>query len=135
MNVVKFADNLATKLAFKTSMKMDEIEKSKTVKSVQENRTKILQDYVKKKKILQKYIKSAPFTKFKDKITFIFGVFQVILVTFFMGRYPNSFYYDFHTIWMISLVTGKWAYYKTKGWHYFMTDVCYYDNFLLMLFL
>lgn len=52
MNVVKFADNLATKLAFKTSMKMDEIEKSKTIKSVQENRTKILQDYVKKKKIL-----------------------------------------------------------------------------------
>lgn len=29
----------------------------------------------------------------------------------------------------------KWVYYKSKGWHYYMSDWCYTANGLLLLFL
>jgi len=33
------------------------------------------------------------------------------------------------------LVFGKWVYYKTKGWHYYMTDFCYAANTIILIFL
>lgn len=96
---------------------------------------KIKSAYVKKKKILQKYIQSAPFTRLTDKITFIVGVMMVIWQAFILGRFPDKFYYDYHTIVLSVLVFSKFVYYKHMGWHYYFTDFCYAANFLLLVFL
>lgn len=90
---------------------------------------------MKKKKILQGYLKSAHGTRFSDKITFICGVLLVIFTAFFLGRYPNSFYYDYQSTLLTLFVFAKWVYYKKLGWHYYMTDFCYAANFLLVIFL
>lgn len=63
-----------------------------------EKRMKISEGYMKKKEVLEKYIKSAPFTRTKDKVTFIFGVLLVIFTSFIMGRFPHTYYYDYHCI-------------------------------------
>jgi len=36
---------------------------------------------------------------------------------------------------MTTLIIGKWLYYKSKGWHYYMTDLCYSINLLVILYL
>lgn len=59
----------------------------------------------------------------------------MIFQTFFLGRYPNSFYYDYQSALLTLLVFLKWVYYKSQGWHYYMTDFCYAANALLILFL
>jgi len=37
------------------------------------------------------------------------------------------------------MLTGKialkWMYYKSMGWHYYMTDFCYYANTVILIFL
>jgi len=84
---------------------------------------------------LQKYIKSAPFTRSKDKATFIFGVLLVIFTSFIMGRFPHTHYYDFFLIVQLLLIFSKWAYYKSLGWHYYCTDFCYAANFIIFVFI
>lgn len=100
-----------------------------------EKRLKILNDYKKKKDILEKYMKSAPFTRFTDKLIFIFGVLQVIIQSFILGRYPHDLYYKYHSIVLPLKIIFKWANYKKLGWHYWMTDFCYFANTITLIFL
>jgi len=142
-NIVTFADNIATQLAFDTTKKLKNLKQGATdkiysieqVKKMRERRLKMQEDYKKKKAILSKYIKSAPFTRLSDKLTFIFGVMCALFQAFFLGRYPNTFYYTYHCTFLPILIFGKWVYYKSLGWHYYMTDFCYAANALLQLFL
>lgn len=131
-----FADNLATQLAYRTADRLKKLGTTSIgIKNINEKRDKIREEYSKKKMILAKYLHSAPFTRLHHKITFIIGVLMVIFQSFFLGRYPNTFYYTFHTIVLSLLVLGKWIYYKSQGWHYFMTDFCYASNSLLLVYL
>ena len=59
----------------------------------------------------------------------------MIIHVFFLGRYPNSLIYEYHTFVLSILIFSKWVYYKYKGWHYYMTDFCYTANTLLFIFL
>jgi len=60
---------------------------------------------------------------------------MVIFQAYILGRYPHSFYYDYHSILVTLVVFIKWAYYKSNGWHYYITDICYCANGLLIVFL
>jgi len=91
--------------------------------------------FLKKKVLLMKYIKSAPFTRFSDKLTYIYGVMQLIIFTFVLGRFPNTLIYPFHCWLMCGMLFGKWCYYKSLGWHYYMFDFCYFANFIVIVYL
>lgn len=80
-------------------------------------------------------MKGAPFVRFVDKISFIFGVLLLIITTFMLGRYPNTHYYAFHVFTISCLVVCRLYSYKQKGWHYYLFDFCYYGNSLMMYFL
>jgi hypothetical protein len=54
-NIVNFADNLATQLAIQTTAKIKKLGSSK-LQSANEKKIKLLNDYKKKKDILEKYI-------------------------------------------------------------------------------
>lgn len=132
-NVVGFADNLAMKLVFGTRKKMDQL-KGQT-KDGNERRKKLMEAYSRKKKVLVNYLKSAPFARMRNKWSFVVGVLSVLLQVFIYGRFPHTFVYTYHSIFMFLMVFGKWLYYKSKGWHYYMTDFCYTANMFLILFL
>jgi uncharacterized membrane protein len=62
-------------------------------------------------------------------------VLLVIFHSFILGRWPHDYFYDFHCLVLILLVAGKTVYYYSKGWHYYMTDFCYYANAFTIIFL
>lgn len=80
-------------------------------------------------------MQGAPFVRLVDKLSFIVGVFLLIISTYIVGRYPNDLYYTYHTAAVISLVLCRLYNYRTKGWHYYLFDFCYFANFLIIVFL
>ena len=75
-NVVKFADTLAAKLAVKTTRRLKGV-LNKSKDNYKKEKAVIKEKFVKKKRVLQKYIKSAPFTRLSDKLTFVTGVMMI----------------------------------------------------------
>lgn len=59
---------------------------------------------------------------------------SVIMQAFVLGRFGHSYYYDYHTVKISIYTTGKWLYYKSQGWHYYMADICYAVNALILIF-
>ena len=102
---------------------------------MKQKRDKIKQDYSKKKVVLERYIHSAPFTRTTDKITFIYGVLQCIMISFILGRYPHTWFIRFYTFTICAKIFVKWMVYKSKGWHYYMTDFCYAANTIVVLWI
>ena len=95
----------------------------------------IHKQFLEKKNKLNRYVKSSPFTRFADKLTFVIGVVQLIAFNQVLGRWPHSFYYTYHAFFVFSMIFGKWVYYKTIGLHYYMIDFCYITNALVIYYL
>lgn len=70
---------------------------------------------------------------FRDKVTFLFGVTNVALSAFILGKSPENFYH-YWTAKCIVLFTLRWLTYKKKGWHYLMLELCYAGNVIGILY-
>lgn len=125
---------MAIKLAFETSMKLNKL-KSTVSNQYHDKKTILTKRFTKKKKVIERYIRGAPFVRFIDKISFIFGVLLLIATTFLLGRYPNTHYYSFHVVTITALVIFRLYNYKKKRWHYYLFDFCYFANSIIMYFL
>ena len=133
-NVMNLADNMAVKLAIKTSKKLKNL--SGEVKNqFKSEKEKLRVKFLKRKAIIDKYMNRAPFVRMLDKILFVIGVLLLIMTTYMVGRYPNDNYYTFHCVAVISLVIFRFYNYKSKGWHYYLFDFCYFANTLMLIFL
>ena len=102
---------------------------------IKNEKEKLTSTFLKRKVVIERYIKGAPFVRLVDKISFIFGVLLLILTTFMLGRYPNTYYYTHHVCTVSSLVVFRLYNYRKKGWHYYLFDFCYFANFLMIYFL
>lgn len=60
---------------------------------------------------------------------------MIISHAFVIGRYPNDLYFNWHSVVMSVWIFLKWVYYKSRGWHYYMTDFCYLANTITVIFL
>jgi hypothetical protein len=80
-------------------------------------------------------MKGGSFVRLVDKLSFILGVLLLIANTYILGRYPNDFYYTFHVFVVITLVLYRFWNYKSKGWHYYLFDFCYFANTLILVYL
>ncbi|KAJ3302810.1 hypothetical protein HDV03_004561 [Kappamyces sp. JEL0829] len=71
--------------------------------------------------------------RLQDKITFVCGVTWIWLTCLFMFRFPDvmPLYYLFT---IVPLVTIRFFVYRSKKWHYFLADLCYFVNFLIITF-
>jgi hypothetical protein len=125
---------MAVKLAYKTTLKMKDL-KSKVSTSIKSEREFITKQFIKRKKVIERYMNHAPLVRFMDKVFFIFGVLLVIITTFLLGRRPNDIYYTYHVIVIISLVAIRLINYRIKKWHYYLFDFCYFANALIVYFL
>ncbi|KAJ3294996.1 hypothetical protein HK104_003107 [Borealophlyctis nickersoniae] len=67
--------------------------------------------------------------KTRDKVSFVFGVTNIWLSAL-MDAVPWLY-----TMKIAVLLTTRLIVYRRKRWHYFMFDMCYYVNALLILFL
>ncbi|KAL1954620.1 hypothetical protein VTO42DRAFT_861 [Malbranchea cinnamomea] len=68
----------------------------------------------------------------REKVSFIAGVFNIFISGYLIGAYPEFFYYWF-TAQLLYFMPVRYYKYHQKGYHYFLADLCYFVNFLLML--
>ncbi len=56
------------------------------------------------------------------------------LIAYWLGASPSTFHL-LYTCEALALFALRWAIYRSKGWHYYLYDFCYYANLLLLLHL
>jgi hypothetical protein len=69
---------------------------------------------------------------FRDKIAFVLGLTDLWLSAYWLGSSPSSFS-SFYSYKIIILLILRWCIYRSKRWHYYLFDFCYYAQGLQLL--
>ncbi|KAK3359783.1 hypothetical protein B0T25DRAFT_109606 [Lasiosphaeria hispida] len=68
----------------------------------------------------------------REKISFIFGVLNIFMSGYLIGGYPERFHL-WYTAQVLYFMPIRFYTYHKRGYHYFLADLCYFVNFLLLL--
>lgn len=68
----------------------------------------------------------------REKVSFICGVMNIFASGFLIGGYPEYFHL-WYTAQLLYFMPIRYFTYHRRGYHYFLADLCYFVNFLLML--
>ena len=68
----------------------------------------------------------------REKLSFIAGVLNIFISGYLIGGYPDLFYLWF-TAQLCYFMPIRFYTYHKRGYHYFLADMCYFVNFLLLL--
>ncbi|KAK4127894.1 hypothetical protein N657DRAFT_234516 [Parathielavia appendiculata] len=68
----------------------------------------------------------------REKISFICGVMNIFVSGYLIGGYPEWFHL-WYTMQVLYFMPIRFYTYHRRGYHYFLADLCYFVNFLLML--
>lgn len=68
----------------------------------------------------------------REKLSFIAGVMNVFVSGYLVGGHPDL-YHIWYTIQLLYFMPIRFYTYQKKGYHYFLADLCYFVNLLLML--
>lgn len=68
----------------------------------------------------------------REKVAFICGVMNIFISGFLIGGYPQYFHI-WYTVQLIYFMPIRFFSYHQRGYHYFLADLCYFVNMLLLL--
>lgn len=68
----------------------------------------------------------------REKLSFIAGVLNIFISGYLIGAHPELFYVWF-TVQLCYFMPIRYYTYRRRGYHYFLADLCYFVNFLLLL--
>ncbi|KAM7207548.1 Protein of unknown function (DUF2838) domain containing protein [Naviculisporaceae sp. PSN 640] len=68
----------------------------------------------------------------REKISFICGVMNIFMSGYLIGGHPELFHL-WYTAQVLYFMPIRWYTYHKRGYHYFLADLCYFVNFLLLL--
>lgn len=68
----------------------------------------------------------------REKLSFIAGVLNIFISGYLIGARPESFYFWF-TVQLCYFMPIRYYTYQKRGYHYFLADMCYFVNLLLLL--
>lgn len=68
----------------------------------------------------------------KEKISFVTAVLNIFLSGYIIGAFPEWFHI-WYTAQLAYFMPIRWYHYHKIGMHYFLADLCYFVNFLLVL--
>jgi hypothetical protein len=68
----------------------------------------------------------------REKISFICGVMNIFVSGYLIGGFPEWFHL-WYTAQVLYFMPIRFYTYHRRGYHYFLADLCYFVNFLLML--
>lgn len=68
----------------------------------------------------------------REKVSFICGVMNIFISGFLMGGYADYFHL-WYTAQLLYFMPIRFFTYHRRGYHYFLADLCYFSNLLLML--
>jgi hypothetical protein len=75
-----------------------------------------------------------PVVRLLDKVSFSFGVLNVMFTEFLLLEYPEHFWM-WYCIEMFSCLGVRFFHYRTMRWQYFLLDFCYFANVVLVFYL
>ena len=67
----------------------------------------------------------------REKASFIAGVLNIFISGYLIGAYAQYFHI-WYTVQFLYFYPLRFYMYRRKGFHYFLADLCYYVNFLLI---
>lgn len=67
-----------------------------------------------------------------EKTSFVLGVLDIFISGYILGAWPEWFHI-FYTIQVLYFYPVRWVKYHKIGYHYFLADLCYFVNLLLLL--
>jgi len=68
----------------------------------------------------------------REKISFICGVMNIFISGYLIGGFPEYFHL-WYTAQLLYFMPIRIVTYHRRGYHYFLADLCYFVNLLLML--
>lgn len=68
----------------------------------------------------------------REKLSFIAGVLNIFISGYLIGAYPENMYI-WYTLQLCYFMPIRSYTYHQQGYHYFLADLCYFVNLLLML--
>ena len=68
----------------------------------------------------------------REKVSFIAGVLNIFISGYIIGGLPEYFYY-WYTVQIMYFMPIRAYTYHRRGYHYFLADLCYFVNALLLL--
>jgi len=68
----------------------------------------------------------------REKLSFIAGVLNIFVSGYIIGAHPEMFFYWF-SVQLAYFMPIRWYTYHKRGYHYFLADMCYFVNFLLLV--
>ncbi|KAG0165067.1 hypothetical protein DFQ28_009092 [Apophysomyces sp. BC1034] len=84
--------------------------------------------------IVARMNRDAKTVRLRDKISFVFGVTNACVAPALALRLP-SWIPLYYSVQLVHLLTLRSIIYRSKRWHYFIFDMCYFVNVMMMLFL
>ncbi|KAF3760243.1 hypothetical protein M406DRAFT_269654 [Cryphonectria parasitica EP155] len=67
----------------------------------------------------------------REKISFICGVLNIFLTGYLIGAYPE-YMHLWYSVQILYFMPIRFYTYHKRGYHYFLADLCYFVNFVLM---
>jgi len=68
----------------------------------------------------------------REKVSFITSVLNIFLSGYLIGAFPQYFHY-WYTAQILYFMPIRYYTYHKRGYHYFLADLCYFVNLLLLL--
>ncbi|KAL1840361.1 hypothetical protein VTJ49DRAFT_534 [Mycothermus thermophilus] len=68
----------------------------------------------------------------REKISFIFGVMNIFVSGYLIGGWPDWFHL-WYSAQVLYFMPIRYYTYRQRGYHYFLADLCYFVNLLLLL--
>ncbi|KAK4137947.1 hypothetical protein BT67DRAFT_439164 [Trichocladium antarcticum] len=68
----------------------------------------------------------------REKISFICGVMNIFVSGYLIGGWPEWFHI-WYTVQLLYFMPLRYYSYHKRGYHYFLADLCYFVNLLLLL--
>ncbi|KAK4545448.1 hypothetical protein LTR36_002798 [Oleoguttula mirabilis] len=68
----------------------------------------------------------------KEKISFVVAVLNIFVSAYLIGAFPEYFHW-WYTLQLAYFMPIRWYNYHKIGFHYFLADLCYFVNLLLIL--
>ncbi|KAF4554084.1 Hypothetical protein D9617_5g069600 [Elsinoe fawcettii] len=74
----------------------------------------------------------AKYVTAREKASFIGGTLNIFISGYLIGAFPEYFHY-WYTAQLLYFMPIRWYTYHKIGFHYFLADLCYFVNFLMVL--
>uniref|UniRef100_A0A060T8V7 Glycerophosphocholine acyltransferase 1 n=1 Tax=Blastobotrys adeninivorans TaxID=409370 RepID=A0A060T8V7_BLAAD len=133
---VQFTKRLNSRVKAKGSeiRSMAKRQKDRVLKGHEEDIDRLKRSVVRNVERLEQRLSSTNAISLTEKLTFSLGVMNIFLIGYLIGSHPHLFHV-LYSLELAFLLPLRIYTYRRKEWHYYLVDLCYFVNALVLLYL